>query len=109
MSRKKILEIRNILSKALSLIDELLSEEYRIEEKESKIPKIEIKEEEIEEINWVKMGNWEYTHIYNFPPSFIKEIREKGYITKNGYLYKLKRNKYGIKVIRKKIMEKFDK
>jgi hypothetical protein len=47
--------------------------------------------------------------IYNFPPSFIKEIREKGYITKNGYLYKLKRNKYGTKVIRKKIMEKFDK
>jgi len=34
MSREKILEIRNILSKALSLIDELLSEEYRIEEKE---------------------------------------------------------------------------
>jgi len=55
------------------------------------------------------MGNWEYTHIYNFPPSFIKEIREKGYITKNGYLYKLKRNRYGMKVIRKKIVEKFDK
>jgi hypothetical protein len=53
MSREKILEIRNILSKALSLIDELLSEEYRIKEKESKIPKFEIKEEEkeIEEIN----------------------------------------------------------
>jgi hypothetical protein len=109
MSKEKILEIRNILSKALSLIDELLSEEYRIEEKGSKIPKFELKEEEIEEINWIKMGNWEYTHIYNFPPSFIKEIREKGYITKNGYLYKLKRNKYGTKVIRKKIMEKFDK
>jgi hypothetical protein len=106
MSREKILEIRNILSKALSLIDELLSEEYRIEEKENKIPKFEIKEEEI---NWIKIGNWEYTHIYNFTPSFIKEIREKGYITKNGYLYKLKRNKYGMKVIRKKIMEKFDK
>jgi len=109
MSKERLLEIRNILSKALSLIDELLSEEYRIEEKESKIPKIEIEEKEIEEINWIKMGNWEYTHIYNFPPSFIKEIREKGYITKNGYLYKLKRNKYGMKVIRKKIMEKFDK
>jgi hypothetical protein len=38
MSREKLLEIRNILSKVLSLIDELLSEEYRIEEKESKIP-----------------------------------------------------------------------
>jgi hypothetical protein len=62
-----------------------------------------------EEINWIKMGNWEYSYIYNFPPSFIKEIREKGYITKNGYLYKLKRNKYGMKVIRKKIIEKFDK
>jgi hypothetical protein len=111
MSRERLLEIRNILSKALSLIDELLNEEYRIEEKESKIPKFELKEEEkeIEEINWIKMGNWEYTHIYNFPPSFIKEIREKGYITKNGYLYKLKRNKYGMKVIRKKIVEKFDK
>jgi hypothetical protein len=106
MSKERLLEIRNILSKALSLIDELLSEEYRIEEKENKIPKFEIKEEEI---NWIKIGNWEYTHIYNFPPSFIKEIREKGYITKNGYLYKLKRNKYGMKVIRKKIMEKFDK
>lgn len=106
MSRERLLEIRNILSKALSLIDELLSEEYRIEEKENKIPKFEIKEEEI---NWIKIGNWEYTHIYNFPPSFIKEIREKGYITKDGYLYKLKRNKYGMKVIRKKIMEKFDK
>jgi len=110
MSKERLLEIRNILSKALSLIDELLSEEYRIESKENTIPKIELKEEkEIEEINWIKMGNWEYTHIYNFPPSFIKEIREKGYITKNGYLYKLKRNKYGMKVIRKKIMEKFDK
>jgi hypothetical protein len=55
----------------------LENEEYRIEEKESKIPKFEIKEEkEIEEINWIKIGNWEYTHIYNFPPSFIKEIRE---------------------------------
>jgi len=110
MSKEKILEIRNILSKALSLIDELLSEEYRIEEKESKIPKFELKEEkEIEEINWIKIGNWEYTHIYNFPPSFTKEIREKGYITRNGYLYKLKRNRYGMKVIRKKIMEKFNK
>jgi hypothetical protein len=28
MSREKILEIRNILSKALSLIDELLNEEF---------------------------------------------------------------------------------
>jgi hypothetical protein len=88
MSREKILEIRNILSKALSLIDELLNEEYRIGKKENTIPKIEIEEgeKEIEEINWIKIGNWEYTHIYNFPPSFIKEIREKGYITKNGYL-----------------------
>jgi hypothetical protein len=33
MSREKILEIRNILQKALSLIDELLNEEYKIEVK----------------------------------------------------------------------------
>ena len=44
-----------------------------------------------------------------FSTKFYKEIREKGYITKNGYLYKLKRNRYGMKVIRKKIMEKFNK
>jgi hypothetical protein len=43
MSKERLLEIRNILSKALSLIDELLSEEYRIESKENKIPKFEIK------------------------------------------------------------------
>jgi hypothetical protein len=72
---------------------------------ENEISKIELKEE----INWIKIGNWGYSCIYNFLPSFIKEIREKGYITKNGYLYKLKRNKCGIKVIRKKIMEKFNK
>ncbi|MEM5831408.1 MAG: hypothetical protein QXO40_04350 [Candidatus Aenigmatarchaeota archaeon] len=41
-----------------------------------------------------------------FSISFIKEIREKGYLTKNGYLYKLKKDKYGIKVIRKKILER---
>jgi hypothetical protein len=73
MSREKILEIRNILSKALSLIDELLSEEYRIEEKESKIPKFEIKEEEI---NWIKIGNWEYTHIYNFHQVLLKKLEK---------------------------------
>jgi hypothetical protein len=61
-----------------------------------------------EEINWIKMGNWEYSYIYNFPQSFTKEIREKGYITKNGYLYKLKRNRYGIRVIRKKIRKIFN-
>ncbi|MEM2178198.1 MAG: hypothetical protein QW272_05200 [Candidatus Methanomethylicaceae archaeon] len=97
MSKEEILEIKKLLTQALILIDEILSREYEIPKNEEK---------EIEEINWIKLGNWEWASIYYFPSSFIKEIKEKGYITKNGYLYKLKKNRYGMKVIRKKIIEK---
>jgi hypothetical protein len=110
MSRERLLEIRNILQKALLLIDELLSEEsLKIKKKENTIPKIELKEEtkEVEEIRWKKLGRWEYAYIHNFPPSFIQELREKGYLSKDGYVYKLKKDKYGITVIRKKVIEKF--
>ncbi|MEM1575098.1 MAG: hypothetical protein QXF09_04780 [Nitrososphaerota archaeon] len=101
MSKEKLLEIRKYLSQALLLIDELLS-------KESTLPKIELKvKEEIEEIPWKKLGRWEYAYIHNFPPSFIQQLRDKGYLSKDGYLYKLKKNKYGIAVIRKKVIEKF--
>lgn len=101
MSKEKLLEIRRYLSRALLLIDELLS-------KESAFPKIELKEkEEIEEIPWKKLGRWEYAYIHNFPPSFIQQLRDKGYLSKDGYVYKLKKDKYGITVIRKKVIEKF--
>jgi hypothetical protein len=102
MSKEKLLEIRKYLSQALLLIDELLSKEYastKIELKE--------KEEEIEEIPWKKLGRWEYAYIHNFPPSFIQQLKDKGYLSKNGYVYKLKKDKYGITVIRKKVIEKF--
>jgi len=101
MSKEKLLEIRKYLSQALLLIDELLS-------KETALPKIELKEkEEIEEIPWKKLGRWEYAYIHNFPPSFIQQLKDKGYLSKDGYVYKLKKDKYGITVIRKKVIEKF--
>lgn len=101
MSKEKLLEIRKYLSQALLLIDELLS-------KETTLPKIELKvKEEIEEISWKKLGRWEYAYIHNFPPSFIQQLKEKGYLSKDGYVYKLKKNKYGMAVIRKKVIEKF--
>ena len=101
MSKEKLLEIRKYLSQALLLIDELLS-------KETIVPKIELKEkEEIEEIPWKKLGRWEYAYIHNFPPSFIQQLKDKGYLSKDGYVYKLKKDKYGITVIRKKVIEKF--
>ena len=101
MSKEKLLEIRRYLSQALLLIDELLS-------KETTLPRIELKEkEEIEEIPWKKLGRWEYAYIHNFPPSFIQQLKDKGYLSKDGYVYKLKKDKYGITVIRKKVIEKF--
>lgn len=101
MSKEKLLEIRKYLSEALLIIDELLS-------KESTFPKIELKvKEEIGEIPWKKLGRWEYAYIHNFPPSFIQQLKDKGYLSKDGYVYKLKKDKYGITVIRKKVIEKF--
>jgi len=101
MSKEKLLEIRKYLSEALLIIDELLS-------KESMLPKIELKvKEEIEEIPWKKLGRWEYAYIHNFPPSFIQQLKDKGYLSKDGYVYKLKKDKYGVTVIRKKVIEKF--
>ena len=104
MSKEKLLEIRKYLSQALLIIDDLLS-------KESTLPRIELKErgeiEEIEEIPWKKLGRWEYSYIHNFSPSFIQQLKDKGYLSKDGYVYKLKKDKYGITVIRKKVIEKF--
>lgn len=99
MSKEKILEVRKLLSQALLIIDDLLS-------KETTLPKIEPKGE-VEEIPWKKLGRWEYAYVHNFPISFIQQLKEEGYLSKNGYVYKLKKDKYGVTVMRKKIMEKF--
>jgi hypothetical protein len=45
--------------------------------KENTIPKFELKEEkEIEKINWIKIGNCEYTHIYNFHQVLLKKLEK---------------------------------
>ncbi|MFH7859897.1 MAG: hypothetical protein QXR03_02755, partial [Candidatus Aenigmatarchaeota archaeon] len=56
-SKEEFLEIKKLLTRALILIDEILSRKYKVSKNEIE-----------------------------------KEIREKGYITKDGYLYKLKKN-----------------